>query len=149
MDQFTGNLAQGLRRFAMAGVGAITLTIDKSREIINQLAARGEISAAEGQAACDELHKKLTEQVSSFTRRLRADYENLSFEQMLVRAEKLSPEQKERLIEKLTQPAGADASAEAAEADSISEETEPLSEETEAPETESDSAEPSSPGQPA
>ena len=101
MEQFTKNLAGGLRRFAMAGVGAITLTVDKSRAIIDQLAARGEVSAAEGQAMCDDLQKKLTEQVSSFTQKLRADYENLSFEQMLARAQKLSPSQKQRLIDAL------------------------------------------------
>ena len=67
MEHFKQNLTGGLRRLAMAGVGAITLTVDKSREIIDQLASRGEVTAAEGQAACDELHKKLAEQVSAFT----------------------------------------------------------------------------------
>ena len=103
MDKFTANLASSLRRFAMAGVGAISLTVDKSREIIDQLASRGEVSAAEGQAACDELHKRLTEQLSAFTQKLRTDYENLSFEQMLTRCEKLTPEQKLRLFEKLNE----------------------------------------------
>lgn len=102
MDQFAKNIAGGLRRFAMAGVGAITLTVDKSKEIIDQLAERGEVSAAEGQAVCDDLQKKLTEQVSSFTQKLRTDYENLSFDQMLARIEKLTPEQKQRLIDALT-----------------------------------------------
>lgn len=109
MEQFTKNLAGGLRRFAMAGVGAITLTVDKSRELIDQLAARGEVSAAEGQAACDDLQKKLTDQGSAFTQKLRADYENLSFEQMLSRAQKLSPEQKLRLIAALTKTPETDA----------------------------------------
>lgn len=101
MEQFAKNLAGSLRRFAMTGIGAVTLTVDKSREIINQLAARGEVSAAEGQAACDDLQKRLTEQVSAFTQKLRADYENLSFEQLLARAQKLRPEQKQRLIDSL------------------------------------------------
>jgi len=116
MDQFTANLAAGIRRFAMAGVGAITLTVDKSKEIIEQLAQRGEVSAAEGQAACDELHKRLTEQVSSFTQKLRTEYENLSFEQMLSRCQKLTPEQKQQLIDRLTaQPEEAEANTDAAE----------------------------------
>jgi polyhydroxyalkanoate synthesis regulator phasin len=126
MEQFTKNLAGGLRRFAMAGVGAITLTVDKSRELIDQLAARGEVSAAEGQAVCDDLQKKLTDQVSAFTQKLRADYENLSFEQMLSRAQKLSPEQKQRLIDALTKAPEADAanpSAESAAQENSSEES--------------------------
>ena len=115
MEQFTKNLAGGLRRFAMAGVGAITLTVDKSRELIDQLAARGEVSAAEGQAVCDDLQKKLTDQVSAFTQKLRADYENLSFEQMLTRAQKLNPEQKQRLLDALTKITDSDAADQTAE----------------------------------
>lgn len=105
MEQFTANAAGALRRFAMAGVGAMTLTIDKSREIIRQLAARGEISAAEGAAACDELQQRLTEQISAFTRKLRADYEALSYEQLLARCRRLTDEQKQRLISNLTSAA--------------------------------------------
>ena len=147
MEQFTKNLAGGLRRFAMAGVGAITLTVDKSRELIDQLAARGEVSAAEGQAACDDLQKKLTDQVSAFTQKLRADYENLSFEQMLSRAQKLSPEQKLRLIAALTKTPETDAAnppAESAAPESSAEEPSAQPEESAigpAPQTASESAE--------
>lgn len=146
MEQFTKNLAGGLRRFAMAGVGAITLTVDKSRELIDQLAARGEVSAAEGQAACDDLQKKLTDQVSAFTQKLRADYENLSFEQMLSRAQKLSPEQKQRLIDELTKTPETDAAnppAESAAPESSAEEPSAQPEESAiepAPQTASESA---------
>lgn len=122
MDQFTRNLAVGLRRFAMAGVGAITLTVDKSREIIDQLAARGEVSSAEGQAVCDDLHRKLTEQVSSFTRKLRAEYENLSFEQMIARAQKLTPEQKQRLADALIKTPGAETAAVQSDSETVSSE---------------------------
>lgn len=110
MDKFTENLTEGLKRFALAGIGAISLTIDKSKEIIDQLAARGEATASDGQAACDELQKKMSEQLSAFTQKLKADYENASFEQMLARCDRLTPEQKQLLIERLTaepeQPAG-------------------------------------------
>ena len=102
MDKFTENLTEGLKRFALAGVGAVALTIDKSKEIIDQLAARGEATAADGQAACDELQKKMGEQLSAFTQKLKADYENASFEQLLARCDRLTPEQKQLLIDKLT-----------------------------------------------
>ena len=140
MEHFKQNLTGGLRRLAMAGVGAITLTVDKSREIIDQLASRGEVTAAEGQAACDELHKKLAEQVSAFTQKLRADYETLSFEQMLSRCQKLTPEQKQQLIDKLTAQLGEAAADENASAYSTE------SEENETPENSTDHfAEPEAP----
>ncbi len=102
MDRFTENLAEGLRRFAMAGVGAVALTVDKSKEIIDKLAERGEASAADGRFACEDLQKKMAEQLAAFTQKLKADYEASSFEQLTARCMKLSPEQKAQLIDLLT-----------------------------------------------
>lgn len=102
MDKFTENLAGGLRRFAMAGVGAVSLTIEKSREIIDQLVSRGEATTAEGQAACEELQAKMNEQLAAFTAKLRSDYEKASFDRLLQQCAALSPEQKALLIERLT-----------------------------------------------
>ena len=108
MDKFTENLAEGLRRFAMAGVGAVSLTIEKSKEIIDQLVARGEMTAAEGQVACDDLQKKLAEQLDAFSQKLKTDYETASFDQLLTRCAKLTPEQKARLMEVLAQEPSAE-----------------------------------------
>lgn len=102
MDKFTENLTDGLRRFAMAGVGAVSLTVEKSKEIIDQLAARGETTAAEGQTACEDLQKKMNEQLASFTLKLRSDYEKASFDRLLQQCDALSPEQKALLIQRLS-----------------------------------------------
>lgn len=102
MDKFTENLTDGLRRFAMAGVGAVSLTIEKSKEIIDQLAARGETTAAEGQTACEDLQKKMNEQLAVFTSKLRSDYEKASFDRLLQQCDSLSTEQKALLIQRLS-----------------------------------------------
>ncbi len=104
MDKFTETLTEGLRRFAMASVGAVSLTVEKSKEIIDQLAERGEATAAEGRVACDELQKKMSAQIEAFTKKLKADYEAASFEQLMERCAALPAEQKARLIERLTAP---------------------------------------------
>lgn len=104
MDQFTESLAEGLRRFAMAGVGAVSLTIEKSKEIIDHLVERGEVTAAEGQNACEDLQKKMAAQFDAFSKKLKSDYEAASFEEMLERCDSLNDEQKARLMEKLTTP---------------------------------------------
>ena len=118
MDRFTENLAEGLRRFAMAGVGAVALTVDKSKEIIDKLAERGESSAADGRFACEDLQKKMAEQLAAFTQKLKADYEASSFEQLISRCQKLSPEQNAQLIDLLTR--------EPEPEDTLAEESEPI-----------------------
>lgn len=113
MDKFTENLVEGIRRFAMAGVGAVSITIEKSKEIIDNLVARGEVTAAEGQAACDDLQKKMSAQLDSFSKKLKADYENASFESLLKKCDSLTPEQKQTLIDRLNaQPEEAEPEAE-------------------------------------
>ncbi len=122
MDQFTESLAEGLRRFAMAGVGAVSLTIEKSKEIIDHLVERGEVTAAEGQNACEDLQKKMAAQFDAFSKKLKSDYEKASFEEMLERCDSLNDEQKARLLEKLTAPSGPE-QAEAAAPESVQCET--------------------------
>lgn len=102
MDKFTEGLAEGVRRFTMAGLGAVSITVEKSKEIINQLIARGEVTAADGQTVCDDLQKKLTGQFEAFSKKLKADYENASFDALLKKCDALSPEQKELLVSRLT-----------------------------------------------
>ncbi len=102
MDKFTENLTEGLRKFAFAGMGAFSFTVEKSKELIDQLIARGEVTAAEGSAAREDIQKKLAAQINTFTSKLRADYENASFEHMLEKCASLTSEQKAQLIERLT-----------------------------------------------
>ena len=126
MEKFTENLTEGLRRFAMAGVGAVTVTIDKSKEIFDLLADKGETAAAESQPAIDELQKKIAGQLDAFSKKLKADYENAGFEQLIARCMALTPEQKAILVEKLTaEPAAEEEQTEVSEENSSKESDEP------------------------
>jgi len=102
MSTFAENLAGGLRRVAMAGVGAVAVTVDKSKELFDHLAEKGETAAAETHVSCDELQQKLAGQLDAFAQKLKTDHENADFNQLLARCMKLSPEQKARLVEQLT-----------------------------------------------
>ncbi len=119
MDKFTENLTEGLRKFALAGMGALSFTVEKSKVLIDQLIARGEVTAAEGAAACEDIQKKLSAQMNAFTSKLRTDYESLSFEHMLEKCASLTPEQKALLIERLTaEPASTEEEAAAPDCES-------------------------------
>lgn len=104
MDKFTENLVGGIRRVAMAGVGAVSITIEKSGKLFEHLAARGEEAAAGSQAACEDIQKKVTENLEAFSEKLRQDRESASFESLLKKCQALSPEQREALIACLTAP---------------------------------------------
>lgn len=118
--KFTENLAEGLRRFAMAGVGAVSVTVDKSKEIFDQLAEKGEAASAGSQETLNEMQSRLAAQLNAFAKKLKAECENASFEQLVEKCLSLPPEQKAQLIECLT-----------AETDSDTEETQPDAAETE------------------
>lgn len=118
--KFTENLAEGLRRFAMAGVGAVSVTVDKSKEIFDQLAEKGEAASAGSQETLNEMQSRLAAQLDAFAKKLKAECENASFEQLVEKCLSLPPEQKAQLIERLT-----------AETDSDTEETQPDAAETE------------------
>lgn len=145
MEKFNENLTGAIRRFAMAGVGAVSLTIEKSKEIVDQLAARGEATAADGQTACSELQKKMTEQLNAFTQKLKEDCEAAGFEQLVQKCRKLTPEQKALLIERITAepepeetsaPEAEESAPEAASEAVAAEDPEPLAECESAPEAE-------------
>ncbi len=104
MDKFTENLAEGIRRFAMAGVGAVSMTIEKSKEIIDQLVAKGEVTTSEGQAACEDLQKKMATQLDGFMKNLKANYEKANFESLLEQCDRLSDEQRAIVMDRLNHP---------------------------------------------
>ena len=104
MDKFTENLVEGIRRFAMAGVGAVSMTVEKSKEIIDQLVAKGEVTTAEGQAACEDLQKKMSAQMDGFMKNLKANYEKANFESLLEQCDRLNDEQRAIVIDRLNHP---------------------------------------------
>ncbi|MEF9841402.1 MAG: hypothetical protein RR955_00525 [Raoultibacter sp.] len=58
------NLSDGLKDIFLAGVGAMAITGEKSKELIDQLIAKGEISVEQGREINQELQHKATETVT-------------------------------------------------------------------------------------
>ncbi|SDB29822.1 phasin family protein [Eubacterium oxidoreducens] len=69
MDKFS----EGIRKFFLAGVGAVATTAEKSQEIINDLVEKGELTVEQGKAMNEELKHKVTSRVNP-TPEERADH---------------------------------------------------------------------------
>jgi len=58
------DLGEELKKLVLAGIGAVAVTAEKSKEIIDELVKRGEISVAEGKVMNEELTRKMKEKVN-------------------------------------------------------------------------------------
>lgn len=56
-----------LRKIFLVGVGAIATTADKSKEIIEDLVKKGEITVEQGKVLNDELKHKVSEKINKVT----------------------------------------------------------------------------------
>lgn len=63
------NITDGVRDIFLAGVGAVALGAEKSKELIDQLVAKGEITVEQGK----QLNTELKHQAVSFTTSVRED----------------------------------------------------------------------------
>ena len=55
------DFGDGLRKVFLAGVGALATTVEKSQEIVDDLAKKGELTVEQGKAINAELKHKVAE----------------------------------------------------------------------------------------
>ncbi len=94
------DLNETIRRTIMAGIGALSLTVEKSKDLADTLVKKGEEAAAENNFNYDQV----AEQVKSFTDKLCADLKKASFEELLERVDDLTDEQRAILADRLAHP---------------------------------------------
>ncbi len=97
-------LNETIRRTLMAGLGAISLTVEKSREVADALIKKGETTAAEKNINYEQVRDQLGQQIRTFTEKLRSDLKQASFDELLERADDLTDEQREILMDRLAHP---------------------------------------------
>ena len=110
------DIHETIRKIAMAGVGAVSLTAQKSKELIDSLIQRGESTSAEKNISYEEIRDRLAAQLSALSEKMRAEIDRASFEELLSRVDSLTDLQRAQLYERLT-AAKSDSASDAAEAD--------------------------------
>ncbi len=59
----SNNLGDDLKKVLLAGVGAVAVTAEKSKELVEQLAKKGEITLEQGRILNEELSRKVKKAV--------------------------------------------------------------------------------------
>lgn len=85
------NFSDDLKKIFLAGIGAVAMTAEKSKEVVDQLVSKGEITVEQGKVLNEELKHTISE-------KLKTPADVKSMEKDL---EKLSPEDLERLKAKI------------------------------------------------
>lgn len=85
-------LGDELRKILMAGVGAVAVTAEKTKEIVEGLIEKGELTVEQGKVVSDELCKNVSERVERYAKKV----------DMSALMMKLSPEELEQLKELIT-----------------------------------------------
>lgn len=57
-----GNLESDLKKVLLAGIGALATTVEKSKDIVDELVKKGEITVEQGKALNEELKHNIQEQ---------------------------------------------------------------------------------------
>lgn len=81
------NLGESLKKVMLAGVGALATTAEKSKEILDDLVKRGELTVEQGKVLNEELKHNVKKAVK---------------ENVTVKVKPSSPEELEELLDKMT-----------------------------------------------
>ncbi len=57
-------LTDGIKKFFLAGVGAVATTVEKSQEIVGELVEKGELTVEQGKSLNEELKHKIKADIS-------------------------------------------------------------------------------------
>ncbi|MEE8185057.1 MAG: hypothetical protein V3T96_01485 [Thermodesulfobacteriota bacterium] len=89
------------KKAALMGIGMMSLTEDKARELIEEMEKRGEVSSKEGRELIDKLFSKVDEERKTAEEKLKSALKNyLSKMNIATKQEVLRLEKKIRSLEK-------------------------------------------------
>lgn len=89
------NLSEDLKKVVLAGIGAAAVTFEKSKDIVDSLVERGELTVAQGKVINEELKRKAAEKENADTAK------KTPGSSILDEIENLTPEQRAALKAKL------------------------------------------------
>lgn len=102
-------LTDGLKKILLAGIGTVAVTAEKSKEVLDEMVKRGELTVEQGKVLNQELKHNIKDTVK---KNVNVSVKPQSPEELL---DKMTPEQIQALKNKLTQMDEADVDQEADE----------------------------------
>ncbi len=98
------DLNETIRRLVMAGVGAVSYTFEKSKDLADTLVKKGEETAAENNVSYEQVRDQVVEQLKNLSDKIRQDISKASFDELLERCDDLTDEQRAALMDRLAHP---------------------------------------------
>ena len=98
------DLNETIRRLVLAGVGAVSYTFEKSKDLADTLVKKGEETAAENNMSYEQVRDQVVDQLKNLSEKIRSDLSKASFDELLERADDLTDEQREILMDRLLHP---------------------------------------------
>lgn len=83
------NLSEELKKVLLAGIGAVATTIEKSKDVVDELVKKGELTVEQGKALNEELKHNLTKKPEKSVDQISKDLENISPEDLEALKEKI------------------------------------------------------------
>jgi len=69
-------MIESLRKLGLLGIGAISITEEKVKQVVNELVEKGEVSTEEGKTLVHELLTEKKKQMQDFEEKISVDVQN-------------------------------------------------------------------------
>ena len=76
------NFSEDLKKVLLAGIGAVATTIEKSKDVVDELVKKGELTVEQGKALNEELKHNFAKKTEKSVDQISKDLENISPEDL-------------------------------------------------------------------
>ena len=102
------NLSDNIKKFLLAGIGAVASTVDKSKEIVDDLVKKGELTVEQGKTLNEELKHTIKNNVESVKENVvnaisHDKKESEKIENIVSTMDKMTAEELKKIHDKLTE----------------------------------------------
>ena len=91
------SISEELRKVLLAGIGAVATTAEKSKDLVDALVAKGELTVEQGKVLNEELKRNVSESIQQAKEKKAASSQNKVLEQMDQRTQEQLQQVKEKL----------------------------------------------------
>ena len=94
------NFSEDLKKVLLAGIGAVATTIEKSKDVVDELVKKGELTVEQGKALNEELKHKINEKMKENVT-IKVEKADLTKEELIDKINELSEEDKKEILKSL------------------------------------------------
>lgn len=84
------NFSEDLKKVLLAGIGAVATTIEKSKDVVDELVKKGELTVEQGKALNEELKHNFAKKKEKSVDQISKDLENINPEDLEILKQKIT-----------------------------------------------------------